>query len=61
MTTERAIIVLAEDTPAHAELIVGILQKQQLGSIVYHIQDSERALNYLFRKGDYINPGGNTR
>jgi len=46
-------ILLIEDNPAHAELIIRSLEDHQLPSDIYHANDGEVALDYLFRRGPY--------
>jgi len=56
MQGEPAIILLVEDNPAHAELIMRGLEDGRVANRVIHVSDGEEALNYLFRHGDYTAP-----
>jgi CheY-like chemotaxis protein len=54
--SEPAVILLVEDNPAHAELIMCGLEEGRIANRVMHVSDGEKALNYLFRRGDYADP-----
>jgi len=51
-----AVILLVEDNPAHAELIMRGLEEGRVANRIMHVSDGEEALNYLFRRGDYTDP-----
>jgi DNA-binding response OmpR family regulator len=53
---EPLTILLVEDDPNHAELILRGLQNHRVASKVYHVDDGEAAQNYLFRRGGYADP-----
>jgi len=53
---EPAVILLVEDNPAHAELIMHGLEEGRMANRVIHVSDGEEALDYLFRRGDYADP-----
>ncbi len=42
-----------EDNPAHAEIIVRLLQGHSIANQICHVSDGEAALDYLFRRGVY--------
>ena len=46
-------ILLVEDDPDHAELVIRILQDNQVANQIRHIADGEAALDYLFQRGEY--------
>lgn len=46
-------ILLVEDNPAHAELIMRILEEHKVANRIYHVSNGEAALDYLFRRGKY--------
>lgn len=46
-------ILLVEDDPAHANLVVTGLERHRIANRIIHVRDGEQALDYLFRRGDY--------
>ncbi|RMF58749.1 MAG: response regulator [Bacteroidetes bacterium] len=46
-------VLLVEDDPAHAELLVRSFRRQRLEGRIVHVEDGEAALEYLFREGRY--------
>jgi len=54
-------ILLVEDNPAHAELVIRSLQKHRVANQVTHVNDGEKALDYLFQRGDYADKDQNPR
>jgi len=54
--SQPAVILLVEDNPAHAELILRGLKDGRVANRVIHVVDGEQALDYLFRRGDYTDP-----
>jgi CheY-like chemotaxis protein len=46
-------ILLVEDNPAHAELIMRSLEEQVIPTDIYHVSDGEKALDYLFQRKPY--------
>jgi len=48
-------ILLVEDNPHDAELIIRALKKSNLANKVYHVKDGDEALDFLFAQGDYSN------
>jgi CheY-like chemotaxis protein len=46
-------ILLVEDNPAHAELIIRSLEDHQIPNDIYHASDGEMALDYLFHREPY--------
>ncbi len=53
MNGEAVIILLVEDDPNHAELILRGLQDNHVANQIHHVMDGEAALDYLFRRGEY--------
>jgi len=53
---EPGVILLVEDNPAHAELIMRGLEEGRVANRVVHVSDGEEALDYLFRHSDYADP-----
>ena len=56
MTEEVFVVLLVEDNPDHAELVIRGFENQRVTSRIEHVADGEAALDYLFRRGDYIDP-----
>jgi CheY-like chemotaxis protein len=56
MKVKESIILLVEDNPDHAELILRSFEEHQGISQIHHVPDGEVALDYLFRRGEYTNP-----
>ena len=53
-TRDEAVeILLVEDDPDHADLIIHGLQDDGVASRIHHISNGEAALDYLFRRGQY--------
>lgn len=53
---ELKIILLAEDNPDHAELLIRSFENHRVPNKIYHVRDGEEALNYLFRRDDFADP-----
>jgi CheY-like chemotaxis protein len=58
---EPLIILLVEDNPAHAELVRRNLQGHPLLNKIFHVANGELALDYLFRRGAYLDPAQSPR
>ncbi len=56
MAPELVTILLVEDNPDHAELILRSLQEQHESYAVHHVMDGEEALDYLFHRRAYADP-----
>jgi len=46
-------ILLVEDNPDHAELAIRNLHDGRLANRVFHVEDGEAALDFLFNRGSY--------
>ncbi len=46
-------ILLVEDNPAHAELVIRSFKNHSLKSDITHVLNGELALNYLFHRNEY--------
>ena len=53
---ESLVILLIEDNPAHAELIMRNFEVHRIANRLVHVTDGEAALDYLFRRGAYADP-----
>ncbi|MBC8228455.1 response regulator [bacterium] len=56
MKGKPLVILLVEDDPAHAELVIRSFQDHRVANKIYHVSDGEATLNYLFRRCDYADP-----
>jgi CheY-like chemotaxis protein len=61
MNGEPLIILLVEDNPDHAELIIRSFEEHRVANKIIHVQDGEAALDYLFQKGPYSSPESSPR
>jgi CheY-like chemotaxis protein len=50
---EPLVILLVEDNDAHAELVLRSMRDHRVANIIYHINDGEKALDFLFHRGEY--------
>src|SRR5689334_9489469 len=53
MTFDMADIVMVEDNPDDAELIIRAIRKSGINNSLVHLKDGEQALNFLFCQGPY--------
>jgi len=51
-------ILLVEDSPRDAELILDALDRHRLANEVVHVRDGADALDYLYRRGDFAGRSG---
>lgn len=49
-------VLLVEDEPAHARLVIRGFEDHRVANVVYHVSDGEAALSFLFRRGEYAEP-----
>ena len=61
MSGEALRILLVEDNPAHAELIIRNLRQHQIANAIHHVSDGEEALQFLRHEGMYSQPGSSPR
>lgn len=54
-------ILLVEDNPAHAELIFRSFQQHRVANRIFHVEDGEAALNFLFRRAEFSEPSRSPR
>jgi len=53
---EPLIILYIEDDPAHAEISKRNFNKSRIVNKIIHVDDGQKALDFLFREGEYSNP-----
>ena len=46
-------ILLVEDNPAHAELVMRSFEDHRVANQIIHLSDGEAALEYLFQRGSF--------
>lgn len=56
MTRGAMTILLVEDNLDHAELAIQGLRSQKMANTIYHVEDGEEALNYIFKRGRFTDP-----
>ena len=54
-------ILLVEDNPAHAELVMRSFEDHRVANTIIHLTDGEAALEYLFQRGPYSDEQENPR
>lgn len=52
-------ILIVEDNPNDAELTIRGLKKHYLANNIFHVEDGEEALDYIFAKGKYSGRNSN--
>lgn len=53
MPREPFTVLLVEDDPAHAELVLRSLEDYRAENHIIHLTDGEAALDFVFRRGEY--------
>jgi CheY-like chemotaxis protein len=53
---EPVTVLLVEDNPAHAELVIRSFEDHRIANRIHHVSDGEEALDYLLRRGAYADP-----
>ncbi len=61
MHGELFTILLVEDNPAHAELVLRSFEDHRVANTIVHLSDGESALDYLFRRGPFTDPDESPR
>jgi len=56
MKGEPIIILLVEDDPAHAEIVLRNLESFQVANRIIHVSDGQEALDYLYRRDRFSKP-----
>src|SRR5512145_306877 len=55
------LVLLVEDSPDHAELVQRSLGDNRVSSRIVHLTDGQQALDYLLRRGAWIDPASSPR
>lgn len=50
---EKKSILLVEDNPGHAELVIRAIEGNEVCNHIYHVFDGSSALNFLENKGEF--------
>ena len=58
---EPALVLLVEDNPDHAELLIRGFEDHPVKNRILHLSDGEAALDYLLRRGPYEDPESSPR
>jgi len=53
MKGKPLVILLVEDNPDHTELVMRSLEGHRVANNIFHVADGEKALDYLFRRGEF--------
>jgi len=56
MKGKPIIILLVEDDPAHAEIVLRNFKDFNLANRIIHVEDGQAALDYLYHKGEFSDP-----
>ena len=56
MEGEASVILLAEDEPAHAEIVRRTLEQSRIANRLIHVSDGQQALDYLYRRPPFAEP-----
>ena len=47
-------LLLVEDNDAHAEMVKRSFEQHEIANTIHHVDDGQKALDYIFNQGDYI-------
>jgi CheY-like chemotaxis protein len=61
MKGEPVDILLVEDDPAHAEIVQRNFEGFRVANRLIHVSDGQEALDYLFRREKFSDPGDSPR
>lgn len=56
MLGEPILVMLVEDNADHAELVIRTLEEHRIANRVKHFLDGQTALDYLFHRGEFVDP-----
>ena len=46
-------LLLVEDNDAHAEMVKRSFEQHEIANKIHHVDDGQKALDYIFNEGDY--------
>ena len=55
-TKNSVTILLVEDNPDHAELVIRSFERHEIANKIYQVKNGEEALDYLFQRGQFADP-----
>jgi CheY-like chemotaxis protein len=61
MVGEPILVMLVEDNPDHAELVMRALADHRVANKIIHFLDGQTAVDYMFRRGEYAAPAASPR
>lgn len=61
MQGEPIVVLLAEDDPAHAEIVRRNMESSRIANRLEHVSDGQAALDYLYRKNGFSDPSRSPR
>lgn len=61
MNGEPIVILLAEDDPAHAEIVRRNMDNSRIANRLEHVTDGQKALDYLYRRNGFSDPAKSPR
>ena len=50
---EPLVLLLVEDNDAHAEMVKRSFEQHKVSNVIFHVDDGQKALDYVFRAGEY--------
>ena len=50
---EPLVLLLIEDNVAHAEMVKRSFEQHKIANVIQHVDDGQKAIDYIFRKGEY--------
>ena len=56
MKGEPMVILLAEDDPAHAEIVRRNMEISRIANRLIHVKDGQETLDYLYQRGNFSDP-----
>jgi len=56
MNGEPVVILLVEDDPAHAEIVIRNLEGFRIANRLIHLDDGQKALDYLYHQNEFADP-----
>jgi CheY-like chemotaxis protein len=61
MMGEPVLVMLVEDNPDHAELVIRTLEDHRIANKIEHFSDGQSALDYLLRREEYHDAANSPR